>query len=158
MFGALQFSRGQASAFMLLAFRVRTKIILKCSFHERTTLCTRHKQARPRRGGVEVVGKKMPPPRAPAIFFGHAPLPLCLWRGSMGSVSPCATDQNMPDPDAYIIQPVIKPARTHSPHSPQDHEPTTHTTHTTHTTRPSPPYPHCKPSCEPNNTRVHRYL
>ena len=57
MFGALQFSRGQASAFMLLAFRVRTKIILKCSFHERTTLCTRHKQARPRRGGVEVVGR-----------------------------------------------------------------------------------------------------
>ena len=39
----------------------------------------------------------MPPPRAPAIFFGHALLPLCLWRGSMGSVSPCATEQNMPD-------------------------------------------------------------
>ena len=36
---------------------------------------------------------KMPPPSRTAIFFGHALLPLCLWRGSMGSVSPCATDQ-----------------------------------------------------------------
>ena len=40
------------------------------------------------------------PSRAAIFLFSHAPLTLCPWRGSVGSVAHRDLEQNVPEPDA----------------------------------------------------------
>ena len=51
--------------------------------------------------GAYCADENAPPSRAAIFAFSHAPLPLCPWRGSMGSVAHRTLEKTIADPDAH---------------------------------------------------------